>query len=43
LAGHAAAGAHGQVYVHRADLPLQLLQKNLEKLDYSAVVNALLV
>src|SRR4030095_12785863 len=25
LAGHAAAGIHGQVYVHRADLPLQLL------------------
>lgn len=43
LAGHAAAGVHGQVYVHRADLPLQLLQKNLEKLDYSAVVKALLV
>jgi integrase len=42
LAGHAAAGVHGQVYVHRADLPLQLLQRNLEKLDYSAVVKALL-
>jgi integrase len=43
LAGHAAAGVHGQVYVHRADLPLRLLRDNLEKLDYSAVVKALVV
>ena len=43
LAGHAAAGVHGQVYVHRANLPLQLLQTNLEKLDYSAVLKALIM
>ena len=41
LAGHAAAGVHGQVYVHRDSLPLSLLRDGLEKLRYNEVVEAL--
>jgi len=43
LAGHAAAGVHGQTYVHRDQLPLRLLKDNLEKLRYDGVVKALLM
>jgi integrase len=41
LAGHAAQGVHDQVYVHREALPLKLLQKGLEKLQYSDVLKRL--
>ena len=33
LAGHAAAGVHGQRYVHRETIPLSLLREGLEKLN----------
>ena len=41
LVGHAAAGVHGQTYVHRDQLPLSLLRDGLEKLRYDDVVEAL--
>jgi integrase len=41
LAGHAAAGVHGQIYVHRDQLPLRLLKENLEKLRYDDVLQVL--
>jgi integrase len=41
LAGHAAAGVHGQVYVHREGVPLSLLREGLERLRYDEVVKAL--
>lgn len=34
LVGHASAGVHSRVYMHRDQIPLKLLQENLEKLDY---------
>ena len=41
LAGHAASGVHGQVYVHRESVSLSLLREGLEKLTYPGVVMAL--
>lgn len=41
LAGHAASGVHGQVYVHRDSIPLSLLREGLEKLRYDEVVTVL--
>jgi hypothetical protein len=36
-----ASGVHGQVYVHRDNIPLSLLREGLEKLRYEEVVKAL--
>jgi integrase len=41
LAGHASQNVHGQVYVHREGLPLNLLREGLEKLRYVEVEKAL--
>ena len=41
LAGHAASGVHGQMYVHRENMPLSLLRDGLEKLTYPEVAKAL--
>jgi integrase len=41
IAGHSASGVHGQVYVHRDNIPLSLLQDGLEKLRYEGVLTAL--
>jgi integrase len=37
LVGHAANTVHGSVYVHRDGLPLSLLQKGIEALDFKAM------
>jgi hypothetical protein len=34
LVGHAANTVHGSVYLHRDALPLKLLQKGIEALDF---------
>jgi len=41
LAGHAASGVQGQVYVHRENMPLSLLRGRLENLTYPEVAKAL--
>lgn len=41
LAGHAASGVHGQVYVHRESIPLSLLREGLERLTYPDIVEML--
>lgn len=41
IAGHSASGVHGQVYVHRNNIPLSLLRDGLEKLRYDEVVKVL--
>lgn len=41
LAGHAAAGVQGQVYVHRESVPLSLLREGLKRLRYDEVVKVL--
>ena len=41
LAGHSAAGVHGQTYVHRETIPLSLLREGFEKLRYEEVAKAL--
>jgi integrase len=41
LVGHSADNVHGQVYVHRENLPLSLLRDGLERLKYEEVVKAL--
>ncbi len=41
LARHAASGVHGQVYVHRENIPLSLLREGLENLRYEEVVKTL--
>ncbi len=38
LVGHASSTVHGQVYTHREQIPLKLLQEHLEKLQYPEVV-----
>ena len=35
LVGHASESVHGQVYMHRDAIPLELLQEHLEKLKYT--------
>jgi len=42
ISGHTEEGVHGRTYVHREHIPLSLMQEVLEKLDYTAVVNALI-
>lgn len=42
IAGHSADNVHGQVYLHRDQLPLSLLKKGLDKLRYDEVVKGLL-
>lgn len=37
LVGHAANTVHGSVYLHRDALPLKLLQKGIEKLDFKVL------
>lgn len=41
IAGHSASGVHGQVYVHRENIPLTLLLDGLERLRYEEVVERL--
>ena len=41
LAGRAASGVYGHVYVHRGRIPLSLLREGLEKLRYDDVLTVL--
>lgn len=41
LVGHASTSVHGSVYTHREEVPLNLLQRHLEKLQFHEVAGEL--